>query len=43
MNNTYEYARIIYGTEELEEGVSELPPGVIYIQYKETEVTEADE
>ena len=41
--NEYEYARIQYGTEELIEGESSLPPGVIYIQYEETEVTEANE
>lgn len=43
MTQEYEYARIQYGTEALEEGVSELPPGVIYIQYEETEVTEPHE
>ena len=43
MTQEYEYARIQYGTAELIEGESDLPPGVIYIQYEETEVTEADE
>ena len=43
MTQEYEYARIQYGTKELIEGESNLPSGVIYIQYEETEVTEPHE
>ena len=32
MTQEYEYARIQYGIEALEEGISELPSGVIYLQ-----------